>query len=455
MRILVCVKIVQGEVNPFDASALECALTLSDDVTVLSMGPESSEDVLSSLTRLGAKVILISDRLYAGSDTLATANVLTAAIKRLQFDLILCGRQSIDGSTAQVGVMLSQMLGCGLVTGAISVSLENNSISVKTRNGEEDALLPALITVEKGYRLRFPSIFSKRSDIELWDNTVLSCEPCNCGLQGSATRVTATFKSERGKRKCSYISPDKLLPLIEQLRHSEKERTVYNNSDCKMLSGIVWAVGDAAASKADCITKSVVKLPELTADEIIKMAEENKPDVILWSADEWGRRNASIAAAALKTGLCADCTRLETDGKKLFVYRPAFGGQLTAKIEFTRKPQMATVRTKTESEDIIVAGGRGAACGLDKLKTLANKLGAQVAASRGLVDMDKMPYSAQVGLTGKTVSPKIYIAAGISGAVQHVCAVEGADYIIAINSDPDAPIFEYADYGIVGDFCEL
>lgn len=455
MRILVCVKIVQGEINPFDASALECALTLSDDVTVISMGPESSKEVLSALTRLGARVILISDMLYAGSDTLATARVLAAAIKKLPFDLILCGRQSIDGSTAQVGVMLSQMLGCALITGALSAAVKNNSVIARTRAGEEITETPALITVEKEYRLRFPSIFSKSSEVQVWDNTVIGCEPCNCGLQGSATRVTASFTSERGKRKCSYISPDKLLPLIEQLRHSEKEVAVYNNSDRKMLSGIVWAVGAAAAERAECITENALILPQLSAEEIIRMAEEKKPDVILWSADEWGRRNASITAAALNTGLCADCTRLEADGERLIVYRPAFGGQLTAKIEFTKKPQMATVRTRTESADIIVAGGRGAAYGLDKLRTLAERLGAEMAASRGLVDMDKMPYSAQVGLTGKAVSPKIYIAAGISGAVQHVCAIEGAEHIIAINSDPDAPIFEYADYGIVGDLCEL
>lgn len=93
--------------------------------------------------------------------------------------------------------------------------------------------------------------------------------------------------------------------------------------------------------------------------------------------------------------------------------------------------------------------GRGAADEADKLRALAKNMGAEVGASRALVDMDRAPYEEQIGLTGKTASPKIYIAVGISGAVQHMCAVEGAESIIAVNPDKDAPIFKYADYGIV------
>ena len=119
MKIIVCVKVSKGEINHFDKSALECALQMSDDVTVVSMGPVNCESVLKPLTRLGAKVVLLSDSVYAGSDTLATSYVLSTAIKNMQYDLILCGRQSIDGDTAQVGPMLSYMLGCSLITNAI------------------------------------------------------------------------------------------------------------------------------------------------------------------------------------------------------------------------------------------------------------------------------------------------------------------------------------------------
>ena len=123
MKILVCVKIVKGEINPFDESALECALQMSDDVTVVSMGARSTENALKPLTRLGAKVVLISDSVYARSDTLATSYVLSTAIRNMEYDLILCGRQSIDGDTAQVGPMLSQMLSIPVIIGLLIVLL--------------------------------------------------------------------------------------------------------------------------------------------------------------------------------------------------------------------------------------------------------------------------------------------------------------------------------------------
>ena len=116
MKIVVCVKASAGEINPFDESALEFALRTSTDVTVVSMGPPAVKSALLPLTRLGAKVILISDPAFAGSDTLATSYVLSEAIKRIGFDLIVCGRQSVDGDTAQVGPMLAEMLGVGVIT---------------------------------------------------------------------------------------------------------------------------------------------------------------------------------------------------------------------------------------------------------------------------------------------------------------------------------------------------
>jgi len=127
------------------------------------------------------------------------------------------------------------------------------------------------------------------------------------------------------------------------------------------------------------------------------------------------------------------------------------GGNIIAKIKCETKPQMATVRTKSQSYDIVVSGGRGIG-DIDKLNAFINKYNAQPGASRGLVDEGKAPYENQIGLTGKTVSPKVYIAIGISGAVHHTCAIEGAQTVIAINPDRDARIFEYADYGIVDNF---
>ena len=224
MKIIVCVKVIKGEINPFDESALECALTLSNDVTVLSMGPKSCEDALKPLTRLGAKVVLISDGVFAGSDTLATSYILSTAIKNMEYDLILCGRQSIDGDTAQVGPMLSQMLGCLLVTNALSVEVNENEVFTKTRMGDETVKTPALITLERGYVLRFPSIFSKVGEVKIIDNSTLNCDLEKCGLSGSPTKVLQSFENERGKRKCKFITMAELFPLVEKLKNENVKR---------------------------------------------------------------------------------------------------------------------------------------------------------------------------------------------------------------------------------------
>lgn len=450
MKILVCVKVINGELNPFDESALECALRLSSDVTVVTMGPKSNEEVLKPLTRLGAKAILISDSVFAGSDTLATSYILSTAIKNMEYDLILCGRQSVDGDTAQVGPMLASMLQIPLITNSLSVEIEEDKVLAKTRLGEETAKLPALVTIERGYVLRFPSIFSKLGEVTVIDNSSIGCDSEKCGLKGSPTRVLETFENQRGKRRCKFINRSELLPLIEDLKKQSLEKE--EKTEAKEKFKTVWAVGEEVLEKAQEIAEEVIFIEKSDAETIAKKAEVEKPSVILWNADLWGRKTAPQVAAILKTGLCADCTQLEAEGENLIMYRPAKGGNIYAKIKCLTYPQMATVRTKSESSDVIVALGKGVIESVDEVKAFAEEIDAELCASRGMVDSGKLPYEMQVGLTGKTVSPKIYVAIGISGAVHHTCAIEGADTVIAINPDKDARIFEYADYGILEEF---
>ena len=238
MKILVCVKVINGEINPFDESALECALGLSDDVTVLSMGPASCEKVLQPLIRLGVKAVLISDSVYAGSDTMATAYMLSRAIKRYEYDLILCGRQSIDGDTAQVGPMLSHMLGIPLVTNVMKVDVADGCVHAITRMGVETTQLPSLVTVERGYMLRFPSIFSRPGQVKCIDNSVVGCDVSKCGLSGSPTRVLDSFENQRGRRKCRFITMDELLPLVEKLKTHEpcKDAHIFDYEDYGIVS---------------------------------------------------------------------------------------------------------------------------------------------------------------------------------------------------------------------------
>jgi electron transfer flavoprotein alpha subunit len=463
MKIVVCVKQVNEEINPFDACALECALRIENaEVTVISMGIPQVSKLLTSLTRFGIhRAILLTDPAFAGSDTLATSYVLAQAIRKLNPDLVFCGRQSIDGDTAQVGPSLSQMLGFSLITNVMEIKSiveeskpKGSKITCLSRMGEESVSLPALITIERINTLRFPSIRAKSKKVEIWNSKDINADVTKCGLTGSPTRVLKTYECNIGKRKCKFIQPNELINLINDLK--KQSRSEIRQEPCKSRLDEVWIVGDELKEIALCIAEKVKVIERQAAVSIAELAKEHKPKVILWPSDLWGRRNAPIVAAILETGLCADCTSLETDGERLFMYRPAYGGSLMAKVECRTYPKMATVRTITEMPNqIIIAGGKGAREDFNLLEELTGKIGATLGASRGLVDMGIASYEMQIGLTGKSVNPKIYIACGISGAVQHTCAIEQAGTVIAINTDRNARIFEYADYGVIGDIREV
>ena len=234
----------------------------------------------------------------------------------------------------------------------------------------------------------------------------------------------------------------------------------------------------------------------------IDLIKETEPEIFLIGATTQGRELAPVIATNLNTGLTADCTKLDINEKgQLAATRPTFGGNLMATILCKNYPQMATVRPKVlkkseveihkntefielnfdlpqdknkielidfienkqlsdiriDEAEIIVAGGKGMKnkYGFELLQELAQLLGGSVGASRGAVDMKLADSSVQIGQTGKTVVPKIYISCGISGAIQHTVGMSGSDKIIAINKDENAPIFKIADIGIVADAFEV
>lgn len=458
MNILICVKQVNGELNPFDASALECALQISGaSVTLLSMGREEVAEMLRSLTRLGAAhAVLLTDAAFAGADTLATAYALSLAAKRLNPDLIICGRQSVDGDTAQTGPCLAALLGLPVLTHVLELQgASETGVRCRTRFGEESAALPALLTVERGYTLRFPRLRSQPAEVERWNAANLGADLTRCGLRGSPTRVLRTYENTVGRRKCRFVTPAELPGILKQALRTP--RCILPSAGSAQKLPEVWAIGEEPVSMARTIAKRVRVIERQPPDKIAALARAEQPTAIFWDTGLWGRRAAPQAAALLQTGLCADCTALETDGERLFMIRPALGGNVTARIECRTAPVMATVRGAAEANaaDVIVAAGGGAAAALPLLRTWTERHGYALAASRIAVDQGMLPYECQVGLTGRAVNPVVYLAVGVSGAVQHTCGFEQAGTVIAVNTDKSARIFDYADYGIVGDCAEV
>ena len=454
MNVVVCVRQgLDGELNPFDACAYEAALRLDGaQITLLSMAPPSAKDFLLRLTRLGAKqAVLLSDKAFAGADTLATAYALSLAIQKLNPDLIVCGRQTLIGDTAQTGPMLAVLCGRNLVSNVMRLEQNGSQIHCTTRDGAEiTATFPALLTVERIYDLRLPSILSKMGEVEIWDAETVGADTEKCGLRGSATKVLQTFENQSGKRKCTFISASELPDIIKQ---SQKKREALVPAQCgeKTLQK-VCIVGKAPREFAQTVSENIVSLPLASAEELSRRIQAENPSAVLWGSDAVSKELAAKVSAMLGLGLCADCTALQADADTLVMYRPALSGSLIAKIVSLTKPAMATVRTAGKSSDIIVAAGWGVREHLDAVRAFADGLQAEFAASRKLVDNGFAPYAMQVGLTGKTVSPSVYIAVGISGAVHHIAGMERAGTIIAINPDPNAPIFDYADYGITEEF---
>ncbi len=594
MKIAVCVKFVPivsqitfdyeqktviregtpSEINPFDrlgiVGAIELKCDAADEVLAISMGPPQASQGLRECLALGAdRAVLLTDRALAGSDTLATARALALLMQNEKPDLIICGRNSTDAETGQVGPEIAELLGWPHVSQVrrLDYQPETHRVVVErmTDVGSQVVAcpLPALVCVTEGVaRERYPSrddlAEAEAKPIEEVSCAQLSSDLSHFGLQGSPTwveeirlvaphrlgvvitednpdvaaqQVAALVRErlETLQAEAADVTP----PLILERYPNQRQRSIWVVAEMaqgRCRSVTLEMLGKARALSA--ITQSevvavlvgiaqehlVAELTAYGADRVLILdhaalgpvwsravsqalaaeVHSAQPYAVLFASTADGRDLAARLAARLQLGLTGDAIDLEiNDHGQLVQLKPALGGNVIAPICSKTLPNLVTLRpgmltpmapdrtahvvvesietavfadtdvTLLEehhehdmeavalSQAQIVMGvgmGLGGPEHLPTVQALAEAMGATLATTRNVVHSGWLPHHLQVGLSGRTIAPRVYLAVGIRGAFNHTVGIQKAGIIVALNRNPRAAIFKAADYGLVGDW---
>ena len=571
---------VPSEVNPFDVLGLVRAVELKaapdDEVVVLTMGPPGAGEGLTECLALGAdRGVLVTDRALAGSDTLATSRALALALGREQPDLIICGRNSTDGETGQVGPEVAELMGLPHVSHVRRLDLSEDRRTVIVERITDEGFqtlecdLPAVICVTEGVA---PELFPNRQQMEEAAtkpvNEVscaqLSDDPSQFGSQGSPTWVNEIRLVEPNRLGVTLqeVTPE---DAAQQIADSVKERLAALRQAQGEDSGpgsqsealprypgaterSIWVVAENSRDGLAHVTFEMLgKARELTtvtqsevvavviasggeahapalaaagADRVLLLdnsalgpvasravgnalaaaVERETPYAILFASTADGRDLASRLAARLSLGLTGDAIDLEIDDEgSLVQLKPALGGNVVAPILSKTLPNLVTLRPglltpaaaepgaeavverlaakpfdgsdvrlineqyqeDTEGRDLArarVVIGLGMGVEEENVAALvetARSLGASVATTRDVVHAGWLPQQLQVGISGRTIAPTVYIAVGIRGAFNHTVGLQRAGIIVAINQNRRATIFRSADFGVVGTWQEF
>ena len=565
---------VPSEVNSFDMLGIIRAAELKsegvDEIVAVSMGPPQAREGLLQCLAMGAdRGVLITDRALAGSDTLATARALALALARESADLIICGRNSSDSETGQVGPEVAELMDLPHISQVSKLEYrpDSNTILVErvTDEGYQvvECRLPALVCVTEGVaEEQFPTR-DKMAEAQEKPLDEVSCSGLTSDLSQFGTEGSPTWVDD-----IRLVEPNRLGVIVEeedpaaaasQLAElfAERLKELAAQDGNAPASGpfprypadrgrSIWVVAETTQSGLRRVTLEMLgKARELTAitrsevvavligtaetalvnelvsqgaDRVLVLDNTGKgpvwgravvqalgsalqaatPYAALFAATADGRDLAARVAAALGLGLTGDAIDLEIDDQgRLVQLKPALGGNVVAPILSKTLPNMVTLRAglldpiQPESgidpvvenvgvqsfqgpeavlleehiqEDLgsielsqaqVVMGvgmGIGGEDGLREVQELARLIGATLATTRDVVHAGWLPHQIQVGISGRTISPKVYLAVGIRGAFNHTVGIQKAGIIVAVNQTRRHTIFRSADFGVVGDW---
>ena len=570
---------VPSEVNPFDLLGLVRAVELKnapeDEVVVISMGPPKASEGLTTCLALGAdRAVLLSDRALAGSDTLATSRALSLALQREQPDLIICGRNSSDGETGQVGPEIAQIMGWPHISHVRKLNLGADGKSVVVERMIDEGFqtlecdLPVLVCVTDGVA---SELFPNREQMERAEGIeaeVLTCSDLSDDLSLFGADGSPTWVDE-----IRLVDPNRLGILLQetapedvakQVAESLRQRLADLAAETETNSGpstgplprypgvtdkSIWVVAEntskglapvtfellGKARELTDFTKSEVvavlisppqesKISELVsygADRVLVLdnsqlgpvyglavsatliaaVAKETPYAVLFASTADGGDLASRLATKLDLGLTGDAINLEIDSEgRLVQLKPALGGNVVAPILSKTLPNLVTLRPgmltpvapepdatpiveeipvalfvgpdirliseefQEDQEGILLSNasvvlgvgmGVGSAENVAKIQEMARSIGASVATTRDVVYEGWLAQQLQVGISGRTIAPTVYISVGIKGAFNHTVGLQRTGVIIAINQNRRAIMFRSSDFGIVGTWEEF
>ena len=566
---------VPSEVNPFDLLGVVRAAELKsgpdDEVVVLTMGPPGAAEGLTDCLALGAdRAVLVTDRALAGSDTLATSRVLALALAREQPDLIICGRNSTDGETGQVGPEVAELLGLPHLSHVRKLDLSADRRGVVAERITDEGFqmlecpLPAVVCVTEGVA---PELYPSQEQMEeaqskptdqvsaadlttdtslfgaegspTWVSEIRLVEPNRLGVRledaepgDAAKQVAASVRDrlaelaqaapvdsravlprfpdsrERSVWVVAETTKDGLAHVTLEMLGKAREMTAVTQSEVVAVviasdgKSLAQTLADRGADRVLLLDNSSLGpvCSRAVGQALAAVVDQERPYAILFAATADGRDLAARLAARLELGLTGDAIDLEIDDEgRLVQLKPALGGNVVAPILSKTLPNLVTLRPglltpavpepgatalvemapalpfegpdvrlvseefQEDQEGLELARARvvlgvGMGVGEDnvaRVVEMARSINASVAITRDVSHEGWLPQQLQVGISGRTIAPTVYVAVGIRGAFNHTVGLQRAGIIVAVNQSRRATIFRSADFGIVGPWEEF